>query len=83
MARSHHRKTHKEHLRQYQKSRDSYTTGVKAKGTNIFAIVGAVIGLVIAYFASQENLVWMIPGTLAGAAAGYFVGKGIENSGKK
>jgi ABC-type dipeptide/oligopeptide/nickel transport system permease subunit len=83
MARSHHRKKHKEHLRQYQKSRESYTTGVKAKGTNIFAIAGAVIGLAIAYFAAQGNLVWIIVGVLAGGAAGYFIGKKIDTAAEK
>jgi NAD/NADP transhydrogenase beta subunit len=83
MARSHHRKNHKEHLHQYQKSRDSFTTDVKAKGTNIFAIVGAVVGLAIAYFATQGNIVWIIAGTVVGGAAGYFVGKSVDNAGSQ
>jgi len=83
MARSHHRKNHKEHLHQYQKSRESFTSEVKAKGTNIFLIVGAVVGLAIAYFATQGDLIWVITGVLVGGAAGYFVGKNIDNAGKK
>ena len=83
MARPHHRKKHKEHLRQYQQSRESYTSDVKAKGTNIFAIVGAVIGLAVAYFATQADLIWVLVGAVAGGAAGYFTGRSIDNAGKK
>jgi uncharacterized protein YcfJ len=83
MARSHHRKNHKEHLQQYQKSRESFTSDVKAKGTNIFAIVGAVVGLAIAYFATQGTLIWVIGGALVGGIAGYFIGKSIDSSGNK
>ena len=83
MANPHHRKNHKQHLRQYQKSRNSYKTDVKAKGTNVFAIVGAVIGLAIGYFASDSQLIWMLAGTLAGAGLGYLAGKKIDESGNK
>ncbi len=83
MANPHHRKKHKQHLRQYLKSRESYSSGVKGKGTNVFAIVGAVIGLAIAYFASEPSLIWVLVGTIAGGGLGYLAGKAIDNSGEK
>ncbi len=83
MARPHHRKKHKEHLRQYQQSRGSFKREVKGKATNIFAITGSVVGLAIAYFATQGNLVWVIIGLLAGGGAGYLIGKRVDESGKK
>lgn len=83
MARPHHRKKHKQHLREYLKSRNRYRTGAKAKGTNVFAIVGAVVGLAVGYFGSDSNLVWMLVGLAIGAGLGYFFGKKIEDTGKK
>ena len=84
MANPHHRKKHKEHLRQFQHSRDSYTKDVKGKGTNIFAIVGAVIGLAIGYFAGQGSIIWIAAGAIAGAGIGYLFGYNIDKSaGKK
>ncbi|HLF45099.1 MAG TPA: hypothetical protein VI548_01655 [Chitinophagaceae bacterium] len=82
MARPHHRKKHKAHLREYQKSNNSLSTRSKGKGTNVFAIVGAVLGLAIGYFAADGQLIWMIGGLLAGGAIGYFAGKKIDESGK-
>jgi uncharacterized protein YcfJ len=82
MANPHHRKKHKEHLRQFQKNRIGSTSTVKGKASNIFAVVGAVMGLAIAYFASG-NLIWVAVGAVAGGLAGYFTGKNIDNAGKK
>lgn len=83
MARPHHRKKHKEQLRQFQQSRGAFKKEAKGKATNVFAITGAVVGLAIAYFATQGNLVWVIIGLLAGAGAGYLIGKSVDESGKK
>lgn len=83
MANPHHRKKHKEHLRQFQQSRDNFTKDVKGKATNIFAIVGAVIGLAISYFATQGSLIWIIVGTIAGAGIGYLFGYNIDKSTSK
>jgi hypothetical protein len=83
MANPHHRKKHKEHLRQFQKSRTSYTADVKSKSTNIFTLVGGIMGLVVSFLSASDKIIWIIAGTLIGAAAGYLLGKGIENSGKE
>ena len=82
MANPHHRKKHKEHLRQFQKERTSSESAPKGKAANIFGIVGAVIGLAIAYFASG-NLIWVAVGAIAGGLGGYYTGKNIDNAGKK
>ena len=82
MANPHHRKKHKEQLRLFQKNRTTTESTAKGKAANIFAIVGAVIGLAIAYFASG-NLIWVAVGALAGGFGGYFTGKNIDNAGKK
>lgn len=79
MARPHHRKKHKEHLRQYQQSREPLSPKIKSKATRVFAIVGAVIGLAVAYFISQGALGWMIAGVVAGAGLGFLFGKSIES----
>jgi hypothetical protein len=83
MARSHHRKKHKEHLRHYQHTQESVVQKQKGKAANVFAVVGAVAGLAIGYFASDRSVAWSIVGMLAGAAAGYFLGRNIDRQGNK
>lgn len=82
MARSHHRKKHKQHLQQFKHSGDAGTSKAVSKAANVFAVGGAVFGFVIGYMASSGEIIWMIAGLLLGGAAGYFMGKKID-SGKK
>ena len=85
MARPHHRKGHKEHLKQFQ-SRAASNTGEsksKSKPSSVFGVGGAVAGLAILYFATQGDLIWALGGAVIGAAIGYFVGKNVEKAPKK
>jgi len=84
MARSHHRKKHKEHLRQFQHTHGSAAaTTPKRKAAKVFAVVGAVIGLAISYFASDRSIVWSIVGVIIGSAAGYLLGSNIDKQASK
>ncbi len=47
------------------------------------SILGAVMGAVIALIASDSNVLWIIAGAVAGLAAGYFLGKGIDKTVEK
>jgi uncharacterized membrane protein YfcA len=79
MARSHHRKKHKEHLRQFRHSQD--TTAVKSgKGKTIgmFTALGAALGFAVSYFAAQGFLLWIGIGIVAGAFLGYYIGRKID-----
>ncbi len=80
MARSHHRKKHKEHLRQFKQSNDTNTTTArsKTKASSVFAIAGALVGFAVGYFATQGTILWVAVGTFAGALAGYFIGRKID-----
>jgi hypothetical protein len=79
MARSHHRKKHKEHLRQFQHSHESaLATTPKRKAAKVFTVVGAVIGLAVSYFATNRSVLWVIAGVIAGSAAGYLLGRNID-----
>jgi uncharacterized membrane protein YfcA len=85
MARPHHRKGHKEHLKQFQ-NRAAGNTGeskTKAKASSVFAVGGAIVGLAVLYFATQGDFVWALGGAVAGAVIGYLVGKGVDRSPKK
>jgi hypothetical protein len=79
MARSHHRKKHKEHLRQFkQKGETVSSTPPKSKASGIFTVGGAIIGLAVTYFATQASVLWVVIGVVAGGAAGYFVGRRMD-----
>lgn len=84
MARPHHRKGHKEHLKQFQ-NRAAGNTGeskAKAKASSVFAVGGAIVGLAILYFATQGDFVWALGGAVVGAALGYLTDKNIERAAK-
>ncbi len=82
MARSHHRKKHKQHLQQFRQSHDTNVSKAvskaKASATWIFTIAGVVLGFAVSYFATSGSLLWMAVGSLAGATTGYFIGKKID-----
>lgn len=80
MARSHHRKKHKTHLRLYQQSKKTRRPRAKSKPSNTFGIVGAVVGFAVGYFATQGNWIWVILATAAGYFGGYLFGKNIARS---
>ena len=85
MARPHHRKGHKEHLKQFQ-NRTAGNTGEskeKAKASSVFAVGGAIAGLAILYFATQGDFVWALGGGVVGAGLGYLIGKNLDRSSKK
>lgn len=78
MARSHHRKKHKSHLRQFRQSHDtSVSPGAKGKATPVFTIGAALVGLAVCYFASG-SLLWMIAGAIVGGGIGYFAGSRMD-----
>jgi uncharacterized membrane protein YfcA len=85
MARPHHRKGHKEHLKQFQNKVLSNTgeSKEKAKGSSVFAIAGAIAGGGVLYFATQGDFIWALGGVVAGAGIGYLIGKGVDRSAKK
>ena len=78
MARSHHRKKHKEHLRQFKHSHDTVAPKAKGKAAYVFLIIGAIVGFAIAYFASAGAVGWASIGLVAVGAAGYFIGRRID-----
>jgi ABC-type dipeptide/oligopeptide/nickel transport system permease subunit len=79
MARSHHRKKHREHVKQFRQSHDTAApAGSNGKAVTIVMIIGALTGFAVAFFASGGVLLWMTLGLLLGAAGGYFAGKRID-----
>jgi len=82
MARSHHRKKHKEHLRQFKHKGEMTTAKPKSKATGIFTVAGAIIGLAVSYFATEASYLWMAIGTVAGVVAGYFIGHRVDADSK-
>lgn len=80
MARSHHRKKHKEQLRHFKHKEETTFSTPKSKAANIFAIMGAIVGLAVSYFATEGAVLWIIIGFVAGGIAGYLIGRKIDSN---
>lgn len=81
MARSHHRKKHKEHVRQFRHSHDtSGANDSKSKALYVTLIIGALTGFAVGYFASGGTLLWMTAGLILGAIAGWVTGKKLDEN---
>jgi F0F1-type ATP synthase assembly protein I len=80
MARSHHRKKHKAHLQQFKHSQDTSIPKAKGKAAYVFLIIGAIVGLLIGYFASDTAVGWMGIGLVAGGLFGYIIGRRVDSS---
>ena len=80
MARPHHRKKHKSHVRQYKHNYDTLDTvpASKTKASSLFAIVGALTGGAVGYFASQGSWIWIVIGVGIGLGTGYFLGRKLD-----
>lgn len=83
MARSHHRKKHKQHLQQFKHRGERGATQIVGKSSAVFIIGGAVFGFLIGYMASSGDTTWMIGGLLLGGIGGYLLGKKIDNDRKE
>lgn len=85
MARPHHRKKHKSHLRQFRQTHDTSVARSAGKGraVSVFTVAGAVAGLAIGYFATQGTMLWVVVGLLAGGALGYFIGRRLDTGESK
>ena len=83
MARSHHRKKHKEHLRQFQHNQEGISsTSKKGKVTGTFAAIGIIVGAAIGYFSTDGVILWVALVAVAGGLAGFLIGHNIDKSGK-
>lgn len=78
MARSHHRKKHREHLRQYRNTKDELATAPKGKTYGVFTVIGVLTGLAIGYFATEGSWLWMAAGAIVVGVLGYFIGRKID-----
>lgn len=82
MARSHHRKKHKEHLRQFKHSQETdVSANARGKAVGIFTLIGAALGFAVSYFATQGSILWMSIGVAAGGILGYYIGRKIDEGG--
>lgn len=78
MARSHHRKKHKAHVQQFKHRGDLAAPKAKDNASLTFLAIGAVVGFLVCYFVSEGALVWAGSGLVAGAVAGYLMGRRVD-----
>lgn len=76
MPQSRHRHGH-----QYQKPA-AVPSSQRVKGRIIWAILFAVFGMALVYFASEGSWIVVLAGALAGALVGYFAGRSMEEDAK-
>jgi len=76
MPRSKRRKPHHDQSRQGGLEK----TGKYKSAVSVAVVFCGLIGLGIAYFATDGSLVWLIVGFVLGAAAGYIFGKQFDKS---
>jgi len=76
MPSSHHRRKHKhpQHHTHIAHARPK----AKTKVAFVMALIGAIAGIIVAYIANNQNVLWMIAGSAAGAFIGYMFGNGID-----
>ncbi len=80
MPQSHHRKKHKEHLKQYQQTHEGgMSKGRRNKAAGPLIVIGAALGLALGYFASGTTL-WITGGAIAGAIVGYLIGHYMDKN---
>lgn len=77
MANPHHRKKHKEHLKNFKHEQVHDAVEKKSKPGYFLIILGALVGFGITYFASNQNMAVMAGGFFAGGALGYWASKQI------
>jgi hypothetical protein len=73
-------KKRQHHHQQKQANHAMSTGGSKANERIVTAaiVLFAIIGLGIAFFASDGKIIWVLAGAVIGAVAGYFFGKAIK-----
>lgn len=78
MARPHHRKKHKSHLRQFRQSQEiTKTVRSKGKASWVFAFAGAVLGSLVGFFAGGA-LTWVFGGLVVLGLVGYLWGRRMD-----
>lgn len=79
MARSHHRKSHKQHLQNFKHKQDS-NNPVRGKGktAGVFGVIGLVLGLAVGYIATSGSTLWMGVFAAAFGFVGYLVGQKVD-----
>jgi hypothetical protein len=73
--RQHH---HQHHSQAVQAAMPKGASKANERIVTAAVVLFAVIGLGIAFFASDGKIVWVIAGAVIGAVTGYFFGKAIK-----
>jgi uncharacterized membrane protein YqgA involved in biofilm formation len=70
----------KRHGHQHQQKSTGVPSSQRTKGRIIWAILFAVFGIVISFFAAGDNYVALVIGAAIGAVIGYLIGKNMEQA---
>ncbi|MBK8951875.1 MAG: hypothetical protein IPM85_05750 [Chitinophagaceae bacterium] len=81
MARSHHRKAHKQRLKDYKHVHEDLAHVRQKTGTTfVFTLLGIVLGGTVGYIATGGALLWIAAGIVVMGFAGYLLGKRVEKA---
>ena len=78
MPQSHKRKEHHQ-----PKSTTNIPARQRVKGNMFWAILFAIFGLLIAFFAAGTNYIYLLVGAIGGGVLGYVVGTKMEEDAAK
>ncbi len=78
MARTHHRRKHKQHLEQFKHRQDASASAPRSKATSVFAVMGFVAGLFISYFIFDGAWLPIAAISIIAGVAGYYLGKNVD-----
>ena len=78
MARTHHRRKHKQHLEQFKHRQDATASAPHSRATTVFAVVGLIAGLFTSYFIFDGALLPVIAIAIIAAVLGYYIGKSVD-----
>jgi Flp pilus assembly protein TadB len=78
MARSHHRKSHKQHLQNFKQHKENAGVNTKSKSAGVFGLIGFVLGMAIGYIATSGSLLWMGVFAIAFGLVGFLVGQKLD-----
>jgi hypothetical protein len=77
-SRTRHKHHHQQHHSNPPQQQAQAKTSTRRSAVSIMIVFIGLLGLFIAFIAAGTDILWLIVGALAGAVAGYFIGRSMD-----